>query len=52
MWSIATNLQKYFFFVSILPLAVHSRSDTPPVVTATVVVVGVGVYMGCINNST
>jgi hypothetical protein len=32
---------KKLFFVSILPLAVHGRSDTPPVVMATVAAVGV-----------
>ncbi len=28
--SIVTNLQKYSFFVSILPLAIHGRSAIPP----------------------
>ncbi len=37
-----SKLAKIFFFVvSILPLAVHGCSDTPPVVTATVPAVGV-----------
>jgi hypothetical protein len=35
------SLQKIFFFVSILHIAVHGRSDTLSVVTATVAALGV-----------
>jgi hypothetical protein len=52
-WSIAPNLKKIFFFVSVLHLAVHGRSNTPPVVTATLAAVGVsshGLYLKSIGD--